>query len=112
VLLRRYERQKVDLPVNVRTTRDGISSTVKGHCVNLSQAGAGCIVAGRLRPGDFVLLEIAMPANPEPMLVSARVRHQDRMYCGLEFVAPSYDVSDGIRRACVPPAVYYPRLHA
>ena len=95
--MRQKERHKTDMPVVVKGAGDGTSRSLAGHCVNLSEGGAGCIVSGKLTTGDFVLLELTLPHLHQTLLVSAQVRHSTRYYCGLAFVAPSESVTDEIR---------------
>jgi hypothetical protein len=95
--MRRFERNKTDIPAVIKGASDGISRSFSGHCVNLSESGAGCIVSRKLKVGDFVLLELALPYADRTLLISAHVRHCTRYYCGLAFVAPSQSVTTDIR---------------
>jgi hypothetical protein len=63
-----------------------VARTWRGHAVNLSEGGAGIIVAGPWAPGQVVQMEIAFAERPSPVQVFARVAHRNRLYCGLEFL--------------------------
>jgi PilZ domain len=103
--MRIYERHKTDAPVMVKGFDAGMDRSVTAHCVNLSEGGVGCIVSSKLKPGEFVLLELLLPVQQKVLLVSAQVRHCSRYYCGLSFVAPSVSVTSNIRTLCRIPEV-------
>ena len=103
--MRIYERHKADTPVMVKDFNAGVDRSLTAHCVNLSEGGVGCIVSRKLKPGEFVLLELLLPLQQKAVLVSAQVRHCSRYYCGLAFVAPSVSVTTNIRTLCRIPQV-------
>ncbi len=94
---RRHTRTSIELPVVVQ----GMSphSQIRGHCLDLSEAGAGGILTGVLKPGQVVLMELVLAADC-PVQVNARVRHVSRLHCGFEFLAPDHEVVGHIRAAC------------
>ena len=97
---RRYPRQAVEAALLVRSIGSSVASAQRGHCVDLSEGGAGAIVGGPWRPGQVVTMELT-PANSEgSVVVSARVCHRDDLRCGFEFLAPTADVVDLIRKLC------------
>ena len=71
------------------------SQTWRGHCLNLSEGGAGVMVGGPWMPGQVVNVEFApLNGNPAKKMV-ARVAHRTRHYCGLEFLGTSeFSVSE------------------
>jgi|SRR6266404_8693258 len=103
--MRIFERHKADAPVMVKGFDAGVDRSLTAHCVNLSEGGAGCIVSSKLKPGEFVLLELLLPLQQKALLVSAQVRHCSRYYCGLAFVAPSASVTTNIRTLCRVPEI-------
>lgn len=72
----------------------------RGHCLNLSESGAGAIVAGSWLPGQVVGMELVLTRDEEPVQVQARLRHRDQLYCGFEFLGPTDDVREQLRVAC------------
>jgi hypothetical protein len=80
-------RQKVEAAVAVCGVASASPSrTWRGHALNLSEGGAGIIVAGPWMPGQVVRVEIAFVGTEQTTSVVARVAHRNRMYCGLEFL--------------------------
>ena len=63
-----------------------MARTWRGHALNLSEGGAGIIVAGPWLPGQVVRVEIAFPGTEQTANVIARIAHRNRLYCGLEFL--------------------------
>ncbi len=97
---RRHVRQKVEAPLVVWSIGSGGKNASRGHCLNLSESGAGAIVAGNWLPGQVVGMELVLPPNEEPVVVEARLRHRNRLYCGFEFLGPSDSVRTMLRLAC------------
>ncbi len=95
---RRYTRTSIELPVVVQGMASP-RSLIRGHCLDLSEAGAGGILTGVLKPGQVVLMELVLAAD-RPVQVNARVRHVSRLHCGFEFLAPDHEVIGHIRAAC------------
>lgn len=95
---RRFERTTLEAPIVVR----GMVSTrklLRGHCMNLSEGGAGGILSGELMPGQVVLMELVL-GTERPVQVNARVRHRSRLYCGFEFLGTDGEALGQIREAC------------
>lgn len=97
---RRHVRQKVEAPVVVWSIGSGGKNGCRGHCLNLSESGAGAIVAGTWLPGQVVGMELVLPPDEEPVVVEARLRHRNRLYCGFEFLAPTEVVRQQLKMAC------------
>jgi len=55
------------------------------------------MVAGELVPGESVGVELQLATLTEPLRTRAMVRYQDRLRCGLEFVALSAEQQASIR---------------
>ena len=94
---RRFERAIIEAPIVVQ----GMASArklLRGHCMNLSEGGAGGILAGELLPGQVVLMELVLDSL-QPVHVNARVRHRTRLYCGFEFLGPDGEALGQIREA-------------
>lgn len=97
---RKHVRQKVEAPLVVWSIGSGGKNARRGHCLNLSESGAGAIVAGNWLPGQVVGMELVLPPDEEPVVVQARLRHRNRLYCGFEFLGPTEDVREQLRMAC------------
>lgn len=84
---RHYARRKVEAAVAVCGVASSAAARMwRGHALNLSEGGAGIIVAGPWIPGQVVRMEIAFGETRQPVQVFARVAHRNRLYCGLEFL--------------------------
>ncbi len=100
VQMRRHVRQRVEAPVAVWSIGSRGKNASRGHCLDLSESGAGAIVAGTWLPGQVVGMELVLAPDEEPVVVEARLRHRTRLYCGFEFLAPSDNVRQQLRLVC------------
>ncbi|MGH9524228.1 MAG: PilZ domain-containing protein [Terriglobales bacterium] len=84
---RQFPRRRVEAAVAVCGVASSTASrTWRGHALNVSEGGAGIIVAGPWLPGQVVRLEIAFGGAEQTANVIARVAHRNRLYCGLQFL--------------------------
>ena len=74
-------------PLDVTVVRSGIPETFPGRALNVCERGIGAILAGELIPGETVELEVWLPPKGQPLRTRAKVRYQDELRCGLEFLA-------------------------
>src|SRR5882757_2196575 len=88
---RRVPRHPVAVPVDLTVLRSGVPDCIPGRSVDVGEGGLAAIVAGELRPGDSVGVEMRLPHANHPLMAKAVVRHQARLRCGLEFVGLSVD---------------------
>jgi TonB family protein len=97
---RRGARYRVQAPVDVTVLRSGIPDSVPGRSVNLGPGGMAAVMAAELLPGEVVGVEIRLPqARAEDALrARARVRHHDKLRCGMEFVGLSAAQQAAIRK--------------
>jgi len=65
--------------------------------VNVCERGVAAIVAAELVTGESVGVELQLPPLAEPLRTRALVRYQDKLRCGLEFVALSAEQRASIR---------------
>src|SRR5512146_3362077 len=100
MLRRKFPRIPIEAPLLVRKMGTGATGDLRGQCLNLSEGGAAGMVAGEFLPGQVVLMELVLPRTAEAILLNARVRHQQDMICGFEFLAPEPSALESIRRAC------------
>ena len=94
---RRATRHPVAVPVDLTVLRSGVPDCIPGRALNVGEGGLAAIVAGELRPGDSVGVEMRLPHANLPLSAKAVVRHQARLRCGLEFVGLSMDQQALIR---------------
>jgi TonB family protein len=84
-------------PLDVTVLRSGIPDTVPGRAMNVCERGIAAMVAGELVPGESVGVELRLSPATEPLRTRATVRYQDKLRCGLEFVAMSAEQRAAIR---------------
>jgi TonB family protein len=90
-------RYGVQSPLDVIVLRSGIPDSVPGRSLNLGAGGVAAVVAGELLPGEVVGVEILLPQAVAPLRARARVRHHDKLRCGMEFVGLSAEQQAAIR---------------
>lgn len=94
---RRVPRFQVRAPLDVTVLRSGIPDTVPGRSLNLCERGIAAVLAGELKPGEAVGLEIRLPQAADSLRTRAMVRYQDKLRCGLEFIGLSAEQRAAIR---------------
>ncbi|MFZ0417963.1 MAG: energy transducer TonB [Candidatus Sulfotelmatobacter sp.] len=94
---RRGLRYRVQAPVDVTVLRSGIPDSVPGRSVNLGPGGVAAVMAAELLPGEVVGVEIRLPQGADALRTRARVRHHDKLRCGMEFVGLSAAQLEAIR---------------
>jgi len=83
--------------MDLTVLRSGVPDTLPGRSLNVCERGVGAIVAGELVAGESVGVQLELPPLTEPLRTRALVRYQDRLRCGLEFVALSAEQRAAIR---------------
>ena len=94
---RRVPRFRLQAPVDVTVLRSGIPDTVPGRSVNVCERGIGAMLAGELVPGEIVAVEVQFSRAGDPLHTRATVRYQEKLSCGLEFVAMPAEQRAAIR---------------
>jgi TonB family protein len=94
---REFPRRPVHVPLDVIALRFGVPENLPGRCTDLSETGVGAVIAGELVPDLQVAVELRLPNVGVPVRARARVRHQSRLRCGLEFVGLSVEQREMIR---------------
>jgi TonB family protein len=94
---RRAERFDLKAPLDVTILRSGIPDTVPGRTVDASENGLAAMLAGELTPGETVGLQMQLPAMAGPLRARAKVKYQDKLRCGLEFLWLSAEERAAIR---------------
>src|ERR1700722_7382647 len=95
---RRGLRYGVQAPLDVTVLRSGIPDSVPGRSLNLGSGGVAAVLAAEVLPGEVVGVEILLPRALVPLRARARVRHHDKLHCGMEFVGLSAEQKAAIRR--------------
>ena len=94
---RRVPRFRMQAPVDITILRSGIPDTVPARAVNVCERGISAIAAGELAMGESVGIEVRLNAFGDPLRTRATVRYQDKLRCGLEFVALTPEQRTSIR---------------
>ena len=94
---REFPRRPVRVPLDVIALRCGVPENLPGRCTDLSETGVGAVIAGEVVPDQQVAVELRLPDVGVPVRARARVRHQSRLRCGLEFVGLSLEQREMIR---------------
>jgi TonB family protein len=84
-------------PLDVTVLRSGIPDSVPGRSLNLGAGGVAAVLAGELLPGEVVGVEVRLPQSVVPLRARARVRHHDKLRCGMEFIGLSAEQRAAIR---------------
>ncbi len=79
-------RRRVAVPLNVTILRSGVPDSVPGRSLDLGEGGLGAVLAAELFPGELVGVEFQLP-DAGSILTKARVCYQERLRCGLQFLA-------------------------
>ena len=82
---RRDPRRVSALPVDITVVRANRSEKLPGRCLNVSAHGFGASLAGELRAGDVVAIELALPSGQQRWRADAVVRHGWQLDHGFEF---------------------------
>jgi TonB family protein len=82
---RRDPRRLSALPVDITVVRANRSDRLPGRCLNVSLRGFGASLAGELRAGEVVGIELALPQEQRRWRADAVVRHRSQLDHGFEF---------------------------
>jgi TonB family protein len=94
---RAFPRHPINVPLDVIALRSGVPENLPGRCTDISEAGVGAVVAGKMVTGQQVAVELRLPNVGVPVRARALVRYQSRLRCGLEFIGLSVDQREMIR---------------
>jgi TonB family protein len=94
---RRKVRYAIALPVDITVLRSGVPDAIPGRTVDFGEGGMSAILAGELRTGDTVGIDLKLRGTPESLLAKAIVRHHHELRCGMEFQQLSLDQREIIR---------------
>lgn len=94
---RRAPRWPLAVPVDITVLRSGIPDCVPGRSLDIGEGGLAAFLAGELRPGESVGVELRLPPVGLPLRTRAMVRHESRLRCGLEFLGLSPEQREMLR---------------
>ncbi len=104
--IQRFNRRKVprfylDQRLKVSFSDGSHQRAVYGRTRDISETGLGSVIAEPLEPGTRVSLEFPMEFQEKALRMEATVCYRRGFHQGFEFLAPSPDALDIIRRACL-----------
>jgi TonB family protein len=76
----------MSVPVDVTVLRSGVPVGIPGRAVDVGEGGLGAVLAAELLPGQVVGVKFQLPQLGMFINAQARVRHENRLRCGLQFV--------------------------
>ena len=82
---RRDARRVSALPVDITVVRANASDRLPGRCLNVSARGIAAALAGELRAGEVVGVELTLPSLKQGWRAEAVVRHGRQLDHGFEF---------------------------
>jgi TonB family protein len=82
---RRFPRFPLSIPADVTILRSGVPHSIPGRTVTLGERGLGVVLAGEVRAGDSVNLDLNLPDFGGRLQLQAVVKYQALLKCGLEF---------------------------
>lgn len=91
--MRRFERFDMDKRLKIHAAGE----VLRGRCTNISEGGLGATIAGQIKVGEEVNMELALDATADHVKVKAVVRNTFGFHYGFEFV----DLSGEARRAII-----------
>lgn len=83
--------------MDVTVVRGGLPDTMPGRTMNVGERGIAAMLAGELRPGETVNVEVRLSPMAEPLRTIAQVKYYDRLRCGFEFVSITPEQRSAIR---------------
>src|SRR5688572_2613006 len=97
---RSLRRFSVEVPVMLNIQREGVSETLRGQSLNLSESGTGAAFDGELRVGEVVSLNLHLSPVNIYLRVPAQVRHSSGRIHGFEFLQTTPAQRQLVRLAC------------
>jgi two-component system alkaline phosphatase synthesis response regulator PhoP len=97
---RSLRRFRVEVPVMLKIDRAGMSETIRGQSVNLSEGGTGASFDRALRVGEVVSLNLHLSPGHVYLKVPAQVRHSSGRVHGFEFLQTTPAQRQLVRLVC------------
>jgi hypothetical protein len=90
----------VDLPVRITFNEGDKVVSHYGTGTNISEGGMRVFVPRDLEMGKRITLELRLPYHREELMMEATVRNRVNFDYGVEFVSPTQEELEAIRRNC------------
>lgn len=97
---RSLRRFRVEVPIQLKIDRGGMSETIRGQSVNLSEGGTGASFERALRVGEVVSLNLHLSPGHVYLKVPAQVRHSSGRVHGFEFLQTTPAQRQMVRLVC------------
>jgi len=81
----------------VTVLRSGVPEGVPGRSVDVCEGGLCAVLSAELVPGELVGVEFRLPHLSLSVLAKAKVKYQDRLRCGMQFLGLSGEQQATIR---------------
>lgn len=95
---RRSPRCPASLPLDVIVLRFGVPCAIPGRSLDLGEKGVAAVLAGELRVGESVGIELHLPGHQLPVRSKAVVRYHNAARCGLEFLSLNEEHEESLHR--------------
>jgi hypothetical protein len=83
---RQWQRYRLNLPIRLIVSRDGITRILEGRAQDVSQGGLLVFAGVELKTGDGVFVEFTAPYSGEPLRAPGIIRHRRGYNYGVEFL--------------------------
>jgi TonB family protein len=95
---RRTLRFQLRAPIDVLVQRAGRFDTLPGRALNLCERGIAAILAGEVSADEPLEIELQLPTLPDPLRTKARLRYQEDLRCGFEFLDMTAEQRSAIQK--------------
>lgn len=98
--VRRYTRYQIDVGLQIRYSKDGVTSSLRGRGSDIGAGGMSAFIAAELESGQTISMTLTLPYSSEQLQLHAVVRNRSGFRYGLEFLSPSERDRAVIERCC------------
>ncbi len=98
--VRRYKRYQIDVGLQIRYTKDGVTSSLRARGSDIGAAGMSAFIPAELDLGQTVSMTLTLPYSSEQLRLTAVVRNRSGFRYGVEFFSPSERDRSIIERCC------------
>src|SRR5215467_1670260 len=85
-VFRRWQRYRLNIPIRLIYTRDGLTKIMSGRGNDMSEGGVLVFAGLELKTGDEVQIEFTPPFSAGPVRAKGIVRHRRGYNYGIEFL--------------------------
>lgn len=98
-IARSFPRFAVDLPLAIFGGK--LESEISAKVVDIGLGGVCAVLAeGQIRPGDRLQLRFTLPRDPNPLVLTAKLKYAVEERHGFQFLTITPEQRERIRRAC------------